>query len=72
MAKRDAFLLRIDPKILEAVRRWADDELRSMNGQVEFILRTALISEGRLLPGDHRKSKKITPNDASGGASAPS
>jgi hypothetical protein len=48
MAKRDAFLIRIDPDTLDAVRRWADDELRSVNAQIEFILRRALRDAGRL------------------------
>lgn len=50
MAARDSFLLRVDPKVLEALRRWANDELRSVNGQVEYILRRALAEAGRL-PG---------------------
>ena len=50
MPKRDAFLIRIDPDTLDAVRRWADDELRSVNGQIEFILRRALRDAGRLKP----------------------
>ena len=48
MADRKAFLLRIDPKLLEAVQRWADDDLRSLNAQIEFILRRALRDAGRL------------------------
>ncbi|MBD3177786.1 MAG: Arc family DNA-binding protein [Armatimonadia bacterium] len=48
MAKRKSFLLRIDPAILDAVRKWADDDLRSMNAQMEFILRRALADAGRL------------------------
>ena len=48
MAERKAFLLRIDPAVLEALQRWADDELRSLNGQNEFVLRRALQGEGRL------------------------
>ena len=47
MAARDSFLLRIDPKILAAMRRWAEDDLRSVNGQIEFILRRALTDAGR-------------------------
>ena len=39
---RKSFLLRIDPKVLDAVQRWADEELRSVNGQIEYILRQAL------------------------------
>ena len=47
MVQRKAFLLRIDPAVLEAVQRWADDDLRSLNGQIEFILRRALADCGR-------------------------
>ncbi len=47
MAKRKAFLLRLDPKVHDAVRRWADDELRSLNAQIEFLLRRALGDSGR-------------------------
>ena len=48
MAKRDSFLLRIDPSLLAAIRKWADDDLRSINGQLEFIIRKALRDAGRL------------------------
>ena len=48
MSKREAFLLRVDPKVLDAVRRWARDDLRSVNAQVEFLLRRVLQKEGRL------------------------
>jgi hypothetical protein len=48
VAKRDSFLLRADPQVLDAVRRWADDELRSINGQIEYLLRQALKDAGRL------------------------
>jgi hypothetical protein len=48
VAERKAFLLRIDPAVLEALQRWADDELRSLNGQIEFVLRRVLQEEGRL------------------------
>jgi hypothetical protein len=48
MADRKAFLLRIDPKLLEAVQRWADDDLRSLNAQIEFLLRCALRDAGRV------------------------
>ncbi len=47
MAERKAFLLRIDPAVLEALQRWADDDLRSLNGQIEFVLRRALQTAGR-------------------------
>ena len=42
MADRKPFLLRIDREVLEAVQRWADDDLRSLNGQIEYLLRKAL------------------------------
>lgn len=45
---RKQYPLRIDPAIWEAVQRWADDEMRSANGQVEWILRDALKRYGRL------------------------
>ena len=48
MAERKAFLLRIDPAVLAAVQRWADDDLRSLNGQIEFLLRQVLAERGRL------------------------
>ncbi len=45
---RESFLLRTDQKVLEALRKWADDELRSTNGQLDYILRQALKNAGRL------------------------
>ena len=51
MADRKSFLLRIDPEVLDAVQRWANDDLRSLNGQIEFLLRKMLKSEGRLPEG---------------------
>ena len=57
MAPRESFLLRIDPKVLDAVRRWAQDDLRSVNGQIEFILRRALADVGRS-GGREKKSRK--------------
>lgn len=47
MAKRKAFPLRIDPRLYEAVRRWADDELRSVNAQIEYLLGRAVREAGR-------------------------
>ena len=46
--KKKAYALRINGDILDAVHRWADDELRSVNAQIEFILRDALRHEGRI------------------------
>ena len=48
LAQRKAFLLRVDPALLEAIQRWADDDLRSLNGQIEFLLRKVLAENGRL------------------------
>ena len=48
MAERKPFLLRIDADLYAALARWADDELRSLNGQIEFLLRRALAGAGRL------------------------
>jgi hypothetical protein len=47
MTDRKAFLLRIDPAVLEAVQRWANDDLRSLNAHIEFLLRRALQDAGR-------------------------
>jgi hypothetical protein len=48
VADRKAFLLRVDPALLDAVQLWANDELRSLNGQIEYVLRQALRDAGRL------------------------
>jgi hypothetical protein len=53
MADRKPFLLRIDAEVLDAVQRWANDDLRSLNGQIEFLLRKLLRQEGRL--GEQRR-----------------
>jgi hypothetical protein len=57
MTERKPFLLRIDPRLHEALQRWADDELRSVNAQIEFLLRRALSDAGRL-PGDPKRGRK--------------
>jgi hypothetical protein len=57
VAERKPFLLRIDREVLEAVQRWADDDLRSLNGQIEFILRRALKEAGRGEPERTRSEK---------------
>jgi hypothetical protein len=59
---RKAFLLRIDPDVLEAVQRWANDDLRSLNAQIEFVLRRALVDSGRAGPASqHRKRTNQDP-----------
>ncbi|MDA1307098.1 MAG: Arc family DNA-binding protein [Acidobacteria bacterium] len=47
MADRKPFLLRMDRQVLDALQRWANDDLRSLNGQIEFVLRRALQQSGR-------------------------
>lgn len=47
MAPRKAFLLRIDPELWNALEAWADDELRSVNGQIEYVLARAVKEAGR-------------------------
>ncbi len=58
MAERKPFLLRIDPAVLDALQKWASDDLRSLNGQIEFVLRRLLQQEGRLPSGEARRTKK--------------
>lgn len=48
MSERKAFLIRVDPALLDALQRWADDELRSLNAHIEYQLREALRRNGRL------------------------
>ena len=52
MAERKPFLLRMDPAVLDALQKWASGDLRSLNGQIEFVLRRALQQEGRLASPD--------------------
>jgi hypothetical protein len=58
MADRKPFLLRIDRDVLDAVQRWADDDLRSLNGQIEFMLRRMLDESGRLKAKSERRKPK--------------
>jgi hypothetical protein len=63
MAERKPFLLRVDPALLDALQRWAADDLRSLNGQIEFLLRRTLQREGRLpsRPADRAGGKPVDP-----------
>ncbi|MFC6086257.1 hypothetical protein [Sphaerisporangium aureirubrum] len=70
MTERKKLLLRLDPAVHDALVRWASDELRSTNAQIEFLLRRALAAAGRL-PGDvGRMPRRGRPpkNDQNGGA----
>jgi hypothetical protein len=51
VAERKPYLLRLDPAMLDALQRWAADDLRSLNAQLEFLLRRALRDAGRLPRG---------------------
>lgn len=64
MARRKQYPLRVDPVIWEAIERWAADEMRSANGQVEFLLRDALRRAGRLPQNDGTTTK--SPSDGGG------
>ena len=66
MAERKPFLLRMDPKVLEALQRWADDDLRSLNGQIEYLLRRALHDAGRA-PSTGGEGGPSLPPGAAGG-----
>jgi len=48
VAAKKSFPLRISPDVLAAVQRWSDDELRSVNAQIEYVLRQALVDSGRV------------------------
>jgi hypothetical protein len=69
MAERKPFLLRVDRAVLDAVQRWANDDLRSLNGQIEFLLRHALREAGRAAPADRPPAADAT--DQAGAAEAP-
>ncbi|MBE1161682.1 Arc family DNA binding domain-containing protein [Dyella acidiphila] len=56
-AEKKAYPLRISAVVLEAMQRWSDDELRSVNAQIEYVLREALHKNGRLKSG---KAKPLT------------
>ncbi len=72
MAPRKAFLLRIDPRLWDAIEKWAGDELRSVNGQIEYILARAVKDSGRELkraPGvNHEGETKNRPEPDEGPA----
>ena len=63
MSEKKAYPLRINAEVLAAAQRWADDEFRSVNGQIEFLLRDALVKAGRV--------KRVTPQPADLSAEAP-
>jgi hypothetical protein len=60
-SERKAVLLRLDPAVHDALARWASDELRSTNAQVEFLLRRALDEAGRMPSGAKAPRKRGRP-----------
>ena len=50
MSEKKAYPLRINAAVLEAMQRWADDDLRSLNAQIEYVMREALRKSGRIKP----------------------
>lgn len=71
MAKRDSFLLRLSPEVLDSIRRWADDELRSANAQIEMILTRALRDAGRLPKATLEQQDKNCPEPPKDSESSP-
>ena len=63
MAARKSFALRIDSKTLEAMQRWAKDDLRSLNAQIEFVLRDSLRQSGRLRSNEAEADEDADPAD---------
>ena len=62
MAERKSFLLRIDTAVLESVQHWANDDLRSLNAQIEYLLRESLRRAGR---APRRRSEPTPPTEES-------
>ena len=62
MAEKKPFLLRVDSTLLDSVQRWANDDLRSLNGQIEFLLRDALKRAGRAASADATRTTSQTSN----------
>jgi hypothetical protein len=61
MAEAKRFLLRLDPRLFEVLRRWADDDLRSINAQIEYLLVEQARRAGRWPPGDEKASEDRKP-----------
>ena len=61
MAERKPFLLRLSPDVHASLQRWATDDVRSLNAQIEFLLRRALREAGRAKPGPETQTGRRTP-----------
>ena len=60
MAAKKSYPLRISAPVLDGMKRWSDDELRSLNAQIEYVLRDALRKSGRLKPKNETEKDEIT------------
>jgi hypothetical protein len=72
VAERKGVLLRLDPAVHDALARWAADELRSTNAQMEFLLRRALVEAGRMpsSAGPIRRPGRVARNTPASGGGA--
>jgi hypothetical protein len=68
MADSKRFLLRLNPRLFEALRRWADDDMRSINAQIEYLLTDQARRAGRLPKQNGRRPPGDTPADGLGDA----
>lgn len=71
MSERKPFLLRMDRDVLDAVQRWANDDLRSLNGQIEYLLRGALRKTGRASSSSHSDAPGSTSGNTSAHSESP-
>lgn len=62
MADKRSYPLRINARVLDAMQRWSDDELRSVNAQIEYVLREALRKAGRLPEPASKSTHKEKPS----------
>ena len=63
MPESKKFLLRLDPRLFDALRRWADDDLRSINAQIEYLLTNQARRAGRLPKQNPRRAPRDEPSD---------
>jgi hypothetical protein len=61
MKERKSFLLRMDPKLYEALEAWAQQELRSLNGQIEYLLKDAVAKHRKALPDEEKDNPPQAP-----------
>jgi hypothetical protein len=66
MAEPKRFLLRLDPRLFEALRRWAEDDLRSVNAQIEYLLTERARRAGRLSTPRSKRADRDDSSDPSG------